>query len=428
MIKRIAIISEHASPAATLGGVDCGGQNVYVAEVALALARRGHLVDVFTRRDDRASSPVAPFAPGVRIVNVSAGPPVEVRKEELLGYMPEFAAEVVRFARGAGARYDIAHANFFMSGLVAEALETAMGTPFVITFHALGRIRRLHQGDADAFPEERGEIEEQLVAGASAVIAECPQDALDLIRHYHAPTERLRIIPCGVDLARFHPVKRARARRALGLDPEGPVIAQVGRMVPRKGVDDVIRAVGRLRRDHAIAARLLVVGGDQSGREGTCAPELRRLRAIAEVEEVSDLVAFVGRQGGDVLRYYYSAADLFVTAPWYEPFGITPLEAMACGIPVIGTAVGGVKYTVVDGATGYLVPPHDPDAIAARAASLLRDAGLRARMSAQAIARVRVRFQWDDVAALIDGLYDSVLAPFGVPAKQVEPFATEMPA
>jgi glycosyltransferase involved in cell wall biosynthesis len=313
----------------------------------------------------------------------------------------------------------VAHANFFMSGLVAEALQTAMGTPFVITFHALGRIRRLHQGEADAFPDERGEIEEQLIANASAVIAECPQDALDLIAHYHASTERLRIIPCGVDLARFHPVNRERARRALGLDPTRPVIAQIGRMVPRKGVDDVIRAVGHLRRDYGIAARLLVVGGDASGREGTSAPELRRLRAVTAEAGVSDLVAFVGRQGGDVLRYYYSAADVFVTAPWYEPFGITPLEAMACGTPVVGTAVGGVKYTVVDGQTGYLVPPRDPDAIAARVARLLRDAELRARMSRQAMARVRARFQWDDVAALIDGLYDSVIVPRGVPAKPV---------
>jgi len=411
MSKHIAIISEHASPAATLGGVDCGGQNVYVAEVALALAHRGHQVDVFTRRDNPALPLVAPFASGVRIVNVAAGPPLAVRKEELLGYMPAFGAEVVRFARAANARYDVAHANFFMSGLVAEALEKATGTPFVITFHALGRVRRLHHGDADAFPPERERIEQQLVASASAVIAECPQDASDLVAHYHAPAERLTTIPCGVDLSRFHPVNRARARRALGIDADGAVIVQIGRMVPRKGVDDVIRAVGRLRRDHGIVARLLVVGGDETGREGPCAAELRRLRAVAAAEEVSDLVVFTGRQGGDMLRYYYGAADLFVTAPWYEPFGITPLEAMACGTPVIGTAVGGVKYTVVDGQTGYLVPPRDPDAIAAKAARLLRDAELRARMSTQAIARVRTCFQWDDVAAAIDGLYDSVIAP-----------------
>jgi glycosyltransferase involved in cell wall biosynthesis len=412
VIKRIALISEHASPLATLGGVDCGGQNVYVTEVALALARRGHRVDVFTRRDDPALPDVVQFAPRARIIHVAAGPPVAVRKEELLDHMPEFARRMIQFCEMECVRYDVVHANFFMSGVVAEAVEEAMATPFVITFHALGRIRRLHQGDADGFPSERCGIEERLAAHAAAVIAECPQDCLDLMTQYRAPAERLRVIPCGVDVMRFYPVDKARARHALGLDGDGdrPVIAQIGRMVPRKGVDDVIRAVGRLERDHGIAARLVVVGGDEPGKEGPCAAELDRLRGVAYEERVASAVSFVGRKGGDVLRYYYSAADVFITAPWYEPFGITPLEAMACGTPVVGSAVGGVKHTVVDGETGFLVPPHDPDAIAERTACLLRDGRLRERMSRQAVERVRSRFLWRDVAAAIDRTYDDVIA------------------
>jgi glycosyltransferase involved in cell wall biosynthesis len=120
-----------------------------------------------------------------------------------------------------------------------------------------------------------------------------------------------------------------------------------------------------------------------------------------------------------VLRYYYSAADVFVTAPWYEPFGITPLESMACGTPVIGSAVGGVKFSVVNGETGLLVPPHDPDAIATAADRLLRDEPLRSRMSRNAVARVRERFRWQDVAAEIDSVYDDVLAPGHAPAERV---------
>jgi D-inositol-3-phosphate glycosyltransferase len=410
MSKRIAIISEHASPLATLGGVDCGGQNVYVSELALALAERGHIVDVVTRRDDPALHPLLRWAPRVRIVHVDAGPARAVRKEELLVHMPAFGAELVRFVSSSGIRYDVAHANFFMSGVVAEALENATGTPFVMTFHALGRVRRLHQGEADSFPDERCVIEERLVARAAAVIAECPQDALDLTAFYRATADRLRIVPCGVDLEHFYPVPRERARRALGLEQNVPILVQIGRMVPRKGVDDVIRALGRLHRDHRIEARLLVVGGDEAGVQGPCAPELRRLRAITDEEGLRDAVTFVGRRGGDVLRYYYSAADAFVTAPWYEPFGITPLESMACGTPVIGAAVGGVKFSVVDGETGLLVPPHDPGAIAAAAARLFRDEPLRARMSRNAVARVRERFRWRDVAAEIDGVYDDVLA------------------
>jgi glycosyltransferase involved in cell wall biosynthesis len=406
MIKHIALISEHASPLAALGGVDCGGQNVYVAQVALALAKRGHHVDVFTRRDDPRQPRIARYAGRVRVIHVDAGPSRPLPKEELLGWMPEFAADAMSFVEEQGLSYDVTHANFFMSGMVAEAFEEAMGTPFVITFHALGRVRRLYQGTADAFPPERELIEQRLVARAACVIAECPQDALDLIAHYHAPANRLTVIPCGVDLERFHPVPRARARQVLGLAEDDRVLAQVGRMVPRKGVDDVIRAVGRLRRDHRMDARLLVVGGDGEEETGRCAPEQRRLRHVAREERVTDLVSFVGRRGGDALRYFYSAADVFVSTPWYEPFGITPLEAMACGTPVIGSAVGGIRYTVVDGETGFLVPPRDPDAIAACAARLFHDEALRRRLSRAGVARVREKFQWSDIAARLDTVYE----------------------
>jgi glycosyltransferase involved in cell wall biosynthesis len=368
-------------------------------------------VDVFTRRDDAALPPVKIWAQRVRVIHVDAGPPAPVRKEDLLPFIPEFAERVVDLASRNAQPYDVAHANFFMSGIVADTLEQATGTPFVITFHALGRVRRQHQGAADGFPEERELIEERLAARAAAVIAECPQDALDLERHYHVSPARLAIIPCGVDLHRFHPVPRLRARQVLGLGSNERILVQIGRMVPRKGIDDVIRAVGRLRRDQSLHSRLLVVGGDgdEEDESGASATELRRLRAIAARERVSDAVTFVGRRGGDVLRYYYSAADAFVSTPWYEPFGITPLEAMACGTPVIGSAVGGIKYTVVDGETGFLVPPRDPDAIAASAARLLRDDALRGRMASNGAARVRERFQWHDVAASIDALYDRVL-------------------
>jgi D-inositol-3-phosphate glycosyltransferase len=429
MKMHIAMISEHASPLSALGGVDCGGQNVYVAHVALALAERGHRVDVFTRRDARTLARVVPYARGVRVIHVDAGPPEPIRKEELLAYMPEFAEAVLRFAvsEGRGGCYDVVHANFFMSGLVADMLREALGTPFVITFHALGRVRRLHQGDADGFPVEREAIEERLIAHAASVIAECPQDALDLMMHYRAGASRLRIIPCGVDLRRFHPVPRAHARRALGLSADARILVQIGRLVPRKGVDDVIRAVERLRRHHGVAVQLLVVGGDDD-EHGPSAAELHRLRRVAADEQVSDSVAFVGRRSGDVLRYYYSAADAFVTTPWYEPFGITPLEAMASGTPVIGSAVGGIKYTVLDGETGFLVPPRDPDAIAAGTAHLLGDERLRTRMGRNGIARVRRHFQWKDVAARIEALYHEVSDGDAVRSTEREALAVPLTA
>ncbi|HWE39403.1 MAG TPA: glycosyltransferase [Isosphaeraceae bacterium] len=408
-MSRIALISEHASPLATLGGVDAGGQNIYVGQLARRLAALGHEVEVLTRRDRRGLPEVVPWAGGARVVHVAAGPPSAVRKEDMLPFMDEFADGVRARVRRRG-HYDLIHANFFMSGMVAAELRRSSGTPFVVTFHALGRVRRLHQGDADGFPDERLAIEDRVVAEADGIVAECPQDQDDLVHLYGADRGRITVIPCGFDPSEFWPIDKPRARAALGIGPGGPVLLQLGRMVPRKGVDNVIRGLARLRRDRGIAARLLVVGGESEVPDPAITPEIGRLRSIAQSEGVADAVTFVGSRGRDVLRYYYAAADVFITTPWYEPFGITPVEAMACGTPVVGADVGGIKATVVDGKTGFLVPPNDPAALAGRLALLLNDPGLLRAFARRAVRRANEHYTWGRVAEAVDGLYSWVLA------------------
>jgi D-inositol-3-phosphate glycosyltransferase len=409
-MKRIAMISEHASPLAVLGGVDSGGQNVYVGQLARHLAALGYEVDVFTRRDNEALPETAEWVQGVRIIHVTAGPPRFVRKEELLPHMEELTANVLRYMRQKRRGYEIAHANFWMSGLVAAEVKRALGLPFVITFHALGRVRRACQRGADQFPDERFAIEDRIVAEADHVIAECPQEEEDLIHHYNADPARITVVPGGFDPAELWPISKALARATLGLSPDEPVILQLGRMVPRKGVDNVIRGFSCLVHRHGIAARLLVVGGETSEPDPVATPEIGRLMGIAKDEGVEDRVLFVGQRGREVLKYYYSAAEIFVTTPWYEPFGITPVEAMACGTPVIGSNVGGIKFTVRDGEAGYLVPPDDPDAIAERVAHLHRHPRLMNVLRKQAIRRANDLFTWKRVADGVASLYEGVLA------------------
>ncbi len=409
-MKRIAMISEHASPLAMLGGVDAGGQNVYVGQLARHLAAIGYEVDVFTRLDSAGLPETARWAPGVRIVHVPAGPAEFVRKEDLLPHMEEFTENMGRFVRRQRSRYHLVHANFWMSGLVAAELRRTIGLPFVITFHALGRVRRAHQRGADEFPDVRFDVEDRIVAEADHLVAECPQEEEDLIRYYNADPARISIIPGGFDPAEFAPVSKPLARVSLGLDPDEPVVLQLGRLVPRKGVDAVIRGVARLRRDHGVSARLLIVGGETNDPDPGATPEIGRLQAIARDEGVADAVVFVGRRGREMLRHYYSAADVFVTTPWYEPFGITPVEAMACGTPVIGANVGGIKFTVRDGETGYLVPPEDPGAIAERIAHLFRHPRLMTVFRRQAIRRANDLFTWRHVASGVATLYEEVLA------------------
>lgn len=403
---RVAMISEHASPLACLGGADGGGQNVYVHQVARHLARRGWEVDVFTRRDDDTTPQEVPLGPGARVVHVPAGPPQRVRKEDLLPFMPSFTRFFLGYARRRG--YDLVHANFFMSALVAADARRAAGLPFVVTFHALGKVRRLHQKEADAFPAERLAIEERAVREADAIISECPQDEDDFIDHYDADPRKLRTIPCGFDPSEFGPMERASARRIVGVTGSEPVVLQLGRMVPRKGVDTVIRGLARLRHEHGIRARLLIVGGEAREPDPAATPEIGRLMRIAEEEGIAPAVTFTGARGRSELRAYYAAADVFVTTPWYEPFGITPVESMACGTPVIGAAVGGIKATVRDGETGFLVPPKDPDALAGRLATLLSDPSLRAWMSRNALRRANAHYTWATVADRVAEVYREV--------------------
>jgi glycosyltransferase involved in cell wall biosynthesis len=402
---RIALISEHASPLATIGSVDAGGQNIYVANVARCLARAGHQVDVMTRRDSPDLPASVDVRPGMRVLHIPAGPATFVPKEQLLPHMPAFteaASELVRNSVG----YDVVHANFFMSGMVGLRLRERFGIPMVMTFHALGLVRREHQREADAFPAARIDIERRIVRHADRVIAECPQDEDDLMRLYRAKPWRVSTVPCGVDLEEFSPGSKAAARRELGVADDEFVVLQLGRMVPRKGIDNVVRAVARLPRERRV--RLLVVGGEAAVPDEQRTPEIGRLRTLARECGIADRVTFTGHRQRAQLRACYRAADVFVTTPWYEPFGITPLEAMACATPVVGSAVGGIRHTVVDGVTGYLVPPRDPEALAERLAFLQANPVLAQALGRAGVRRVRSLFTWERVADELARVYESV--------------------
>lgn len=407
-MKRIALISEHASPLGTFGGADSGGQNVYVGQLAKHLTGLGYQVDVFTRRSDHKLPEVIDWLDGVRVIHVLAGPPIHIRKEDLLPYMDEFTNYVLAFCQHMQQMYELIHANFWMSAMVAAEIKQKLGIPFVVTFHALGRVRRFHQREADQFPDERFTIEDRIVACADHIIAECPQDQEDLIHLYQADSAKISVIPCGFDPEEFWQIDKTSARLKLGLEPEEPLILQLGRLVPRKGVDTVIRGFGRLVQQHQITARLLIVGGESEEPDPGLTPEIGRLSAIAHQEGIIDRVTFAGRKCRDELKYYYSAADVFLTTPLYEPFGITPIEAMACGTPVIGSEVGGIKFTVKDGETGYLVPPNDPEAIAERIAYLYQNPRSYHRLSAQAVQRAHQLFTWQQVTSAVANLYEQV--------------------
>ncbi len=407
--RRIAIVSDHASPLTPPGSIDSGGQNVYVAQLSRALAQSGHAIDVFTRRDSIAQKQVVKWCDNVRVVHVPAGPAHYIPKEQMLPYIDTFARFVTRFARRQDQLYALTHANFFMSGMVAQHLKQALGIPFVITFHALGHVRRLAQGSADAFPPVRMRIEDSLMRNADRIIAECPQDRHDMEHLYGAPASRIAIAPCGFDPEELWPIPMRAARQRLELPQNKFIVLQLGRIVPRKGIDNVIASLALLRNRYGVDAELLIVGGETVTSSRYDTPELARLRALARQHQVGEQVHFTGRKDRSQLRYYYSACNAFVTTPWYEPFGITPVEAMACARPVVGADVGGIKSTVVDGETGFLVAPRDPLAVADRLSVLSANPALARSMGDEGLRRAYQYYTWRIVAGKAAAIYAQVL-------------------
>ncbi len=407
----IAMISEHASPAALLGGVDAGGQNVYVDEIARVLASMGHRVDVFTRREHATSPTVRPWGQRVRIVELAAGPASPIGKDEIWPYMPALRDQLLRFMHTHRVRYDLTHGNFWMSGWVAAELRRRRSIPAVQLFHAFGTTKRQHQSEQDTSPRDRIAVERRVVGSVDRIIATCPDEIQQLERHYGALPDRIAMIPLGVDAELFRPIDRSLARQRIGfgLEPDDRVLVYVGRLVERKDVRNVVRALAHTRLPDEPQPKLLIVGGDSASPDPRQTPEIGELLRVAAESGVSDRVIFAGRRERSELPFFYGASDAMVTTPWYEPFGLTPLEAMACARPVIGSQVGGLTFSIGHESSGLLVPPKDPDALAGAISLLLSDSGMAERMGRGGWKRVHRHFTWHAVAEQTAALYADVL-------------------
>jgi D-inositol-3-phosphate glycosyltransferase len=401
---RVAMVSEHASPLAVLGGVDAGGQNVHVAALAAAMGAAGADVVVHTRRDSTALPRRVQLSRGVVVDHVDAGPPVEVPKDELLQYMDAFGDELRR--QWERTRPDVVHAHFWMSGLAALRAARPLGIPVVQTFHALGVVKRRHQGAKDTSPPQRLALEEELAREVDHIVATCSDEVFEL-RRLGAPRRRITVVPCGVDLQHFTPDGAAWPRT------ERPRVVCLTRLVERKGVGDVVRAMAAVP-----DAELLIAGGPEAGALDAD-PEARRLLALAQEHGVADRVRLLGRVGRADAPALLRSADVVCCTPWYEPFGIVPLEAMACGVPVVASAVGGLIDTVVDGVTGVHVPPRDPERLGSALRRVLADDAWRAQLAETGARRAARRYGWPRVAASTLRTYGE-LAGAPVPATLAE--------
>jgi len=399
--RRVALLSVHSCPLAALGGKEAGGMNVYVRELARALGELGLPVDVFTRSQDPAIPRVVSLGDQARVIHVAAGPERPLPRADQLVHMGAFADAVMRFREAQELDYALIHGHYWLSGVAGLDLGRRLGRPVVQMFHTLGAVKNQVAGDTrDREPAVRLETETRVARAVDRLIAATPTERADLAWLAGADVDRIRVVPCGVDVELFQPGDGAAARQRLGL-ASGRLLMFVGRLTPIKGIETLLRALGRLRAHGEPDLRLVLVGGD---RDEALDDERARLRRLSASLGVDGWVEFRGPQPQDVLPDYYRAADLCVIPSRHESFGMVALEAMASGATVVASRVGGLEATVHDGLSGVLVPEGDPESLAAIITGLLGDEPRRRALGRAAAAYAR-QFAWPEVARAVRAVY-----------------------
>lgn len=396
---RVAQITVHTSPVAPLGGRETGGLNVYVLELSRELARSGHDVDIFTRRDG-PDPQIETLEPGLRLIRLDAGPAAPLDKEETTALVPAFVRSFIEFMADEAVSYDVLHSHYWQGGRAGTLLSRVLDLPHITMFHTLGEVKNRAR-ISEREPKFRILHERVVARRADGIVTASHHERGVLSRYYGALEQRMHTIPCGIDLDLFVPGDRDASRRDLGLDPDKPLLLWVGRLEKLKGVDILVDAVAEL---DECDANLLIVGGDD--RTAGLRGELEEQAAAAGL---SERIHFTGAVPHDDLPLYYSAADVVVVPSYYESFGLVAVEAMACGTPVVASRVGGLTSTVIDGVNGYLIPWRCPGPFAEKLEVLIHNPELRANFSKAARTTVE-RFRWSQVAADIAGLYDRVIA------------------
>jgi D-inositol-3-phosphate glycosyltransferase len=418
--QAIALISEHGDPAAEIGKDAAGGQNVYVRQIGEALAKLGWQVDMFTRKSHPTDEPIVQHSPHCRTIRLVAGPQTYIPRDRLFEYMPEFVAAFQKFQQQEGMNYPLVHTHYWMSGWIGLQLKQQQNVQLIHTYHSLGAVKYQAVTEIPEIAKTRLEVECQILEQSHCVVATSPQECEDL-RQMVSRFGQIEIIPCGTDVQNFRQISKLDARQQLGIDPTDRVVLYVGRFDTRKGIETLVRACAELRTQLTAEPerqlRLLIVGGsDPNEADGA---ERLRIEELVEQLGLADITQFVGMVGHDRLPSYYTAADVCVIPSHYEPFGLVAIEAMACGTPVVASAVGGLKFTVIPEETGLLVPAQDVSGFATAIERILTNDLWASELRERASARVLENFSWGGVAVRLSDLYRRLLAQSLLEPRQV---------
>lgn len=417
MVKRIAMLTDNADPLVPLGGHEAGGENVYVYELAKALGRLGWTIDVYTRWSYPKTARIAKMGENVRVIRLEAGPVEFIPKEKLFPYMQAYIDSFCEYVSKNKLDYLLLHGNYYLSSWAAVQLGKKLKIPVVSTFHTLGVVKHKALNSHDPSPKDRIDTELEVMHGEDRLIATSTVMKDEIMEFYKINPKKITVIPGGVNLKRFSSLPQHLARRILNINPNRIIVLYVGRMERRKGIDTLLHAMselGKMMPERRKFLRCYIAGGEPRhrwyrGEENPDKIERERLKKIVDELGIKDMVRFIGGMNRENLPYYYSAADITVVPSYYEPFGLVPLESMACGTPVVASNTGGLKYTIRDGKCGYLVPPRDHKLFAAKMYVLLENSTIRKHFRENGMERVKRFFGWEAVALQMSSFYNDII-------------------
>ena len=364
---------------------------------------------MFTRKVSPDQQTIVEHSDNCRTVRLQAGPVAFIGRDNLFQYAPDFLNSFLKFQEENNLHYPIVHTNYWISGWVGLQLRKIQGSKQLHTYHSLGCIKYISVDNIPEVAETRLKHEKEVLENAEYIIATSPEEERDM-RTYMSEKGKIEMVPCGTDIDRFNQINREEARKQLNFKQTDKIVLYVGRFDYRKGIETLVRAVNisKFRNDPNL--KLVIGGGWTVG--GSDGKERERIGQIVKECDLEDITLFPGQLGPSNLHLYYAAADCCVVPSHYEPFGLVPIEAMASNTPVVASNVGGLKFTIVNGKTGYLCPPKDEEAFASAIDKIFGSTELRDQLSQQGLERVRDLFKWESVCIKLGNLYNKLVEDF----------------
>lgn len=404
------MISVHGDPAANVGSEEQGGQPIYIKNISRLLSK-DYNIDIFTRKKSKKEKEMVNLMPGVRTVRIKAGPVKFIPKDEIYLYINEFFMETIRWMDKNKKEYSLVHSHYWYSGSVALKLKDALEIPMVHNYHSLGKVKYdVLKEKKPPYADMRLLEEEMILRRANGIIASSPYEVKNILDLYEVHGENIELIRAGVDENLFRPINLKKAQKVTGINFDN-IILFVGRITKAKGLSILIKALSKVKEEFKKPIKLVVIGGDVSGVMHSLEEEKekKRLKTLIDRYGLEDDILFLGAVEREKLPFYYSLADVCVVPSLYETFGLVAVEAMSCGVPVIASKVGGLKFTIKEGFSGLHFVPGRSDSLSKALLKLLCYPEKLKEMRINARKRTSEEFSLERTIRQIKELYEFLL-------------------